>query len=350
MTLAPAQRSTARIALTRFGAGVVLLGAALLAGCAQNTVFDQLNDAQPTGSAFAQAQFRDYSVLARSFGTTEQPSGQSFDAQGSMSLTGTDATTQSLAIAFAQKALSAARGEEPLPEPAPDGDADAEALRLRLLRGLDQGRDKVPEIAARAEADFDCWILNGRVDTQKSASQQCLRSLNVTLAQLERAANVSPTPAPPPAPVSTTTTTTTTTTSTATTADYQVYFDFDSWSLTAEDLTSISQAIAAAKAGAQSRITIVGHTDTSGSVEYNLKLSERRAGVVKDTMVQMGARPRIDSDLRRWQIRSRGADAGRREGSQEPQGRDHAAALKVIPRLHLLLLLWQASGHAPGLR
>jgi outer membrane protein OmpA-like peptidoglycan-associated protein len=281
-----------RIALTRFGAGVAMLAAAILAGCAQTTVFDDLNDAQPTGSPFAQAQFRDYSALARSFGTTEQPSGQSFDAQGSMSLTGTDATTESLAIAFAQKALTASRGEEPLPEAAPDGDADAEALRLRLLRGLDQGRDKAPEIAARAEADFDCWILNGRVDTMKAASQQCRRSLDVSLAQLERAVNISaaPAPAPMPAPVATTTTTTTTTTAATATTDYQVYFDFDSWTLTAEDLTQISQAVAAAKAGGQSRITIVGHTDTSGSAEYNLKLSQRRAGVVKDTMVQMGAR------------------------------------------------------------
>lgn len=296
MTIAPAQRSMPRIALTRFGAGAALLAAAILAGCAQTTVFDDLNDAQPTGSPFAQAQFRDYSALARSFGTTEQPSGQSFDAQGSMSLTGTDATTESLAIAFAQKALTSSRGEEPLPEAAPDGDADAEALRLRLLRGLDQGRDKAPELAARAEADFDCWILNGRIDTQKAAAQQCRRSLDVSLAQLERAVNISaapaPAPEPAPAPVATTTTTTTTTTAmTTATSDYQVYFDFDSWSLTAEDLTQISQAVAAAKAGGQSRITIVGHTDTSGSVEYNLKLSERRAGVVKDTMVQMGARP-----------------------------------------------------------
>ena len=287
MTFAPAPRSMPRIALTRFGAGVVMLAAAALAGCAQTTVFDDLNDAQPTGSPFAQAQFRDYSALARSFGTTEQPSGQSFDAQGSMSLTGTDATTESLAIAFAQKALTASRGEEPLPEAAPDGDADAEALRLRLLRGLDQGRDKAPEIAARTEADFDCWILNGRVDEQKSAAQQCRRSLDVSLAQLERTVNISNAPPPPPPPVATTTTTTTT----ATTSDYQVYFDFDSWSLTAEDLTTISQAVAAAKAGGQSRITIVGHTDTSGTAAYNLKLSVRRAGVVKDTMVQMGARP-----------------------------------------------------------
>jgi OOP family OmpA-OmpF porin len=283
MTLAHASRSLTRSALTRFGAGVVMLAAAALAGCANSSVFDDLNAAQPVGSPFSQALFSDYAALARSFGTTEEPSGQSFDAAGSMSLTGTDATTESLAIMFAQKALTAAKGDEPLPEVAPDGDADAEAMRLRLLRGLDQGREKAPELAARAQADYDCWILNQRVDAQKAASQQCRRSLDMSLAQLEHALNPTPVAAPAPAPVATT--------STATTANYQVYFDFDSWTLTAEDLTQITDAVAAAKAGGQSRITIVGHTDTSGSAEYNQKLSERRAGVVKDAMVQMGARP-----------------------------------------------------------
>ena len=185
-----------------------------------------------------------------------------------MSLTGTDATTESLAIAFAQKALTAARGEEPLPEAAPDGDADAEARRLGLLRGLDQGRDKAPELAARAEADFDCWILNGRVEEQKAAAQQCRRSLDVSLAQLERAVNISAAPPPPPVATTTTTTTTTATTMAPTTTDYQVDFDFDSWSLTAEDLTQISQAVAAGESRRSVAHHDLGHTDTSGGVEY----------------------------------------------------------------------------------
>ena len=73
--------------------------------------------------------------------------------------------------------------------------------------------------------------------------------------------------------------------------DYTVYFDFDSWTLTAEDLTTITNAVDAARKGGQSHIKVVGHTDTSGSDDYNQRLSVRRAKVVKEVMVQMGARP-----------------------------------------------------------
>ena len=46
----------------------------------------------------------------------------------------------------------------------------------------------------------------------------------------------------------------------------------------------------AARAGGQSRITVVGHTDTSGDAAYNQKLSVHRANVVMEAMVDMGAR------------------------------------------------------------
>ena len=45
-----------------------------------------------------------------------------------------------------------------------------------------------------------------------------------------------------------------------------------------------------ARTGGQTNITIVGHTDTSGSAEYNQRLSVRRANVVVEALVQMGAR------------------------------------------------------------
>ena len=76
----------------------------------------------------------------------------------------------------------------------------------------------------------------------------------------------------------------------ATAADYTVYFDFDSWTLTAEALTVLTQAIDSARTGGQTRINIVGHTDTSGDTGYNQGLSVRRANVVKEVLVQMGAR------------------------------------------------------------
>ncbi len=41
----------------------------------------------------------------------------------------------------------------------------------------------------------------------------------------------------------------------------------------------------------QTTITIAGHTDSTGSGEYNQKLSERRAGAVKNALVGMGVNP-----------------------------------------------------------
>jgi outer membrane protein OmpA-like peptidoglycan-associated protein len=82
-----------------------------------------------------------------------------------------------------------------------------------------------------------------------------------------------PPPPPPPAP-----------------SDFTVYFNFDSWTLTAEDLTVLTDVITTARNGGQSQITIVGHTDTSGPADYNQRLSVHRANVVVEALVDMGAR------------------------------------------------------------
>lgn len=264
MTLGLNSRSLSRLA-------AVAAVALSVAACAGPSAIDALDDATPSGSPFAQALFRDYSYLARSFGDVGGPDTEAFDASGAVSLGGDDATVADLANAFANKALAAASGQDVAPEAATS--PDQQAYLTRLLAALDIGREKAPDDAARAQVDYDCWVMNARVDGQQAASAACRRSLDASLTQLER--DVHP-PAPPPAPAS---------------ADYTVYFDFDSWTLTAEDLAVIQQAINNARAGGQSHIAIVGHTDTSGSPRYNQRLSERRANVVKDVMVQMGARP-----------------------------------------------------------
>jgi OOP family OmpA-OmpF porin len=73
-------------------------------------------------------------------------------------------------------------------------------------------------------------------------------------------------------------------------ADHTVYFDFDSWTLKAEQLKVLDDVITTARTGGQANINIVGHTDTSGPSDYNQRLSVRRANVVVEALVQMGAR------------------------------------------------------------
>src|SRR5271167_2162818 len=237
----------------RLAALLGLAAAFSLSGCIGNSVFDDLNAAQPVGSPFSEALFKNYAFLARSFGTQSSPSGQAFDAEGAVSLTGSDNTVSGLADAYAQKALSIAKGdEEVLPEPAPDGDADAENVRLELLRDLADGREKAPEDAARAQADFDCWIMNRRVASLVGASQACRRSLTGSLSKLEHGSNpvAAPSAAPPaPAPV-------------AQPVSFTVTFGSRSAKLAADQLSIVSQAIDAARQGRQSHISVVGHSDT----------------------------------------------------------------------------------------
>jgi outer membrane protein OmpA-like peptidoglycan-associated protein len=76
----------------------------------------------------------------------------------------------------------------------------------------------------------------------------------------------------------------------AASTDYTVYFDFDSWTLTAEDLAVLTQVRNTVRAGGQTRIAVVGHTDTSGPADYNQHLSVERAHVVVEALVDLGAR------------------------------------------------------------
>lgn len=247
----------------------IALGALALAGCAGTPSLDRLAGVTPTGSAFTQQLFRDYSYLANSLAGTASGG---FDTEG-VSTIFDSSDTDTLAELFATKALIAAQGTEPDPEPGRDDASDK--ARARLLTALAQKKDRFPADAARAQADFDCWMLNAAVDGQQSAAAQCRASFGRSIARLEAEGRTVAMPAPAAPPPST---------------DYTVYFDLNSWALTGEQLGVLQQAIATARAGGQSRITVVGHTDTAGSAAYNQRLSLKRANVVTETLVSMGAR------------------------------------------------------------
>ena len=69
---------------------------------------------------------------------------------------------------------------------------------------------------------------------------------------------------------------------------YMVFFDFDRSNITATAAETIKKAAADAKAGQKTRIGVTGHADRSGSDAYNMALSLRRAGAVKDELVRNG--------------------------------------------------------------
>ena len=298
--------------LRRFTA--ILTGAAaglLLAGCVNFSALDDLREAPPpTGSPFDQALFQDYAFLAHSFGDVGQASYMAFDQEGSISLAETESDVAGLANAYASKALSLSRGEAVDPEPSRN--LAAHTLRDRLVRALTPGRDAFARDAARAQADYDCWILNAALTSQAAAAAQCRASLDVTLSRLEGEVK---TTAQPPAEAATPATSASTTPAPATPAPatpapatpapatpepqssssaqsptYVVNFAFNSTALTPHDMDVLQQTIADARAGGQPKIEVVGHTDTSGGEDYNLHLSIRRAEVVRDALVALGAR------------------------------------------------------------
>jgi OOP family OmpA-OmpF porin len=72
------------------------------------------------------------------------------------------------------------------------------------------------------------------------------------------------------------------------TSDFVVYFEWDRSNLNQAALETIDSAVARARACNVGSVVVVGHTDTSGSTQYNVGLSERRAGVVRDALVARG--------------------------------------------------------------
>lgn len=69
---------------------------------------------------------------------------------------------------------------------------------------------------------------------------------------------------------------------------YMVFFDFNKATLTPEAKRIIASAAQDYKKGRYVRIMVTGHTDTVGTVKYNLKLSERRAQAVKGEFASLG--------------------------------------------------------------
>ena len=89
-----------------------------------------------------------------------------------------------------------------------------------------------------------------------------------------------PAPAPPPKPVTE-----------KVTFAADVFFDFDKAVLKPEGKAKLDELVAKLKGIALEVIIAIGHTDSIGSVEYNLKLSVRRAEAVKAYLVSKGIEP-----------------------------------------------------------
>ena len=69
---------------------------------------------------------------------------------------------------------------------------------------------------------------------------------------------------------------------------YQVFFAFDSAELDPQARQTIREAADDWRRTGTAQISVVGHTDTSGSPDYNLRLSEQRADAVQSALIAEG--------------------------------------------------------------
>jgi peptidoglycan-associated lipoprotein len=93
-----------------------------------------------------------------------------------------------------------------------------------------------------------------------------------------------------------------------------VYFDFDRYNVSAAERGKLD-AVAARVKG--TKVIIAGYTDTFGTEEYNLGLSDRRAQSVRDYLVGLGAN-QANSEI--MALGSQQADksaAGRQSGAKD---------------------------------
>jgi OOP family OmpA-OmpF porin len=67
-----------------------------------------------------------------------------------------------------------------------------------------------------------------------------------------------------------------------------VHFDFDQFDLRADTRLALDRVADSLRRRPGLRIEIAGHTDSSGTEEYNMRLSLHRANAVRDYLVERG--------------------------------------------------------------
>ena len=70
--------------------------------------------------------------------------------------------------------------------------------------------------------------------------------------------------------------------------DGMVYFPLDSDQPSAEDQAVLDEIVAAVAAQSPSSVTVMGHADRSGTDDYNMDLSERRAQTIASALIAAG--------------------------------------------------------------
>ncbi len=259
-----------------------------------------LNEAQAVGSPFTQQLTSEYRAMANDLQNNKMDYAD--------------------ALHFARKGLAASAGEVVLPEPISDWNLKPNHIeelapaRAGLIAALDRGgREQQPQIAAVAQARFDCWIERQEAEWNNT-NIPCKNQFFDALNKLGGVPAVPPESVMPPvtagnAPL---------TPLPAEDAKYLVFFDFDKSNIDDSGMSVVDSIAAEVARQNLSAVNIVGHADKSGSEKYNQRLGMKRANAVREALQARGVNARL------MQVESRGESAPMvptPDGVREPANR-----------------------------
>lgn len=109
-----------------------------------------------------------------------------------------------------------------------------------------------------------------------------------------------------------------------------VLFDFDQSDILPKAAQTLAKAAAIIRERAKGRVRIDGYTDSKGSDPYNLRLSERRAGSVRDWFRSSGGLTNIAFDTHGLGAANPVAPNQNPDGSDNPEGRQKNRRVEIV--------------------
>ncbi len=146
----------------------------------------------------------------------------------------------------------------------PENEQKARRHREALIRFLDGGaRIERPDVAARTQVMFDCWVQELEENRQPDHISICEEAFKSAMGALQGLAY------------------------TDGSGGFNVFFPFDRYSSVVDKAALDSFVNQAANSGA-AFILITSHADSSGDYKYNYQLSKKRGEYIRDRLIEAG--------------------------------------------------------------
>jgi len=109
-----------------------------------------------------------------------------------------------------------------------------------------------------------------------------------------------------------------------------VLFDFNKYDIRPVSVPTLQKVADVINGYPKSLVRIEGHTDSIGSDDYNLKLSEQRAGSVKAWLQKSGGIEGPRMSTKGWGESKPVASNTKKDGSDDPEGRQKNRRVEIV--------------------